>query len=323
MRDLPEDVELENRPCPNGCASFDSVVLEGEDRLHGLPGRFLVVRCRGCGLMRTNPRPTGATMGAYYPSDYGPYASSLAEPAPLAQIPGWRRRFRAWIGLTPQRVPDMRPGRMLEVGCASGAYLARMQREGWSVEGIEFSDTAAAQARSRGINVQTASIESAVPPSEPVDLVTAWMVLEHVHEPVLALTQIRNWIKPNGWLAASVPDAGSLVHAMFGELAYDLHLPNHLFHYTPKTLTAVLRRAGWQVERIWWQRNPNTFLQSLERFARLRKRARLLRFAEWLRTAPGAGRLRATLGLLLGLTRQSGRMEVWARPSASDPQQPR
>src|SRR4051812_38486661 len=101
MRNLPEGVELEDCPCPNGCVRSDSFILEGEDRLHGLPGRFLVVRCGGCELMRTNPRPTAATISAYYPSDYGPYASNLAEPTPAAEVPIWRRRFRAWIGLTP------------------------------------------------------------------------------------------------------------------------------------------------------------------------------------------------------------------------------
>src|SRR5436190_7312462 len=64
---------LEERPCPLGCAQADEPVLVARDRLHGRPGEFRVVRCRACGLMRTNPRPTAASIGRYYPDEYGPF----------------------------------------------------------------------------------------------------------------------------------------------------------------------------------------------------------------------------------------------------------
>ena len=48
---------IENVSCPLGCIKGDEIVLTGRDRLHDLPGEFTVVKCRSCGLMRTNPRP--------------------------------------------------------------------------------------------------------------------------------------------------------------------------------------------------------------------------------------------------------------------------
>ena len=49
------------------------VLFEGRDRLLGLPGRFRVVRCKHCGLVYTNPRPTQAEMKAYYAALYPPH----------------------------------------------------------------------------------------------------------------------------------------------------------------------------------------------------------------------------------------------------------
>jgi hypothetical protein len=69
-------LELEEVPCPLGCAGSDRLVLEGFDRLQGLPGRFRVVECASCGLLRTNPRPTPESMSFYYGAGYLPYRSS-------------------------------------------------------------------------------------------------------------------------------------------------------------------------------------------------------------------------------------------------------
>lgn len=308
----PENVKLEDVVCPLGCQKNDEIVLNGRDRLHDLPGEFTVVKCRSCGLMRTNPRPTADTIGFYYPAAYGPYQS--LEPVAAKTSIGFKGWLRKLLGLNARAMPPIAAGHLLEIGCASGAYMELMRREGWVVEGIEFSDSAAQCARKDGLTVQVATVESALAPAQPVDVVAAWMVLEHLHQPVNALTKLLTWVKPNGYLIASIPDAGSLIHRQFADKRYDLHLPNHLYHFTPKTIASVLEAAGWRLTRIFWQRNCNTLLWSTEYLAREKKWSRVEHTVRWLRTAKKAGELRILLGWLLGVTRQSGRMEIWAQP---------
>ena len=349
----PKDVMLEDVTCPLGCSKNDEVVLTGRDRLHDLPGEFTVVKCRTCGLKRTNPRPTPATIGAYYPADYAPYHSSTVEEkpskssinpdCPLEQHliekqrkflmdtirkpiktdvlrPNGQSSIKAWLrhllGLNARMLPPIPPGRMLEVGCASGSYMEQAKRLGWKVEGIEFSEEAAAVARGKGFNVQSGSLEQAKAPEAQYDVITAWMVLEHLHQPIFALKKLRKWVKPDGYLVALVPDAVSLSQTVFKELSYDLHLPAHLYHYSPKTLELVLANAGWEVERVFWQRNCNTLLWSFEYWATEKNRSNTLKFAKWLRLSKGAFRIRMILSILLGMARQSGRIEIWARPKS-------
>jgi 2-polyprenyl-3-methyl-5-hydroxy-6-metoxy-1,4-benzoquinol methylase len=309
-------VELESTACPNGCAPSDHLVLEGEDRLHGVPGRFSVVQCAFCGLMRTNPRPTPASIHTYYPEDYAPYQSQDASDAGASQGSRLKRLFASALCLQSRVPPPVATGHLLEIGCASGAYLEQMRSAGWSAEGIEFSGDAAARARARGFRVQTATVESAQAPQQPVDLVAAWMVLEHLHEPVEALRRIRQWVRPDGYLIASVPDAGSLERRLFGDRWYALQLPTHLYHYTPRTLATVLHSAGWQLCRVRWQKNANNLLWSLEYLVNDRRWKRMTRAAAWLRGSPRAGKLRLLLGWILGILRQSGRIEIWAKPLA-------
>jgi len=310
---LAAPVELEDRPCPNGCERDDRFVLEGGDRLHGIAGRFQVVRCAGCELRRTNPRPTPHAIGAYYPSDYGPYVNEEALSQGAASGPkAWLKRV---LRLEPRALPPMPAGRMVEIGCATGAYMEQMRRAGWAVQGIEFSEAAAQQARSKGLTVETATVETARGPVQPVDVVAAWMVLEHLHDPVSALRKLRGWVKPGGYLIASVPDAGAFEGRVFGERWFALQLPTHLYHYTPETIAKLLRTAGWELSRVVWQRNCNNLLWSAEYWARDMKSERLLSCIRWFRTSPKANKLRLLLGWILGVSRQSGRMEIWARPT--------
>ncbi|MFN2389300.1 MAG: class I SAM-dependent methyltransferase [Actinomycetota bacterium] len=268
--------------------------------------------------MRTDPRPTPESIGAYYPDDYGPYLGTrVDEPEPVAPRPAWKRRLLGLIDLRTEFLPPLAPGRMLEIGCASGSFLNRMSSRGWEVEGIEPSATAAGRARSLGFSVQTASLESAVPPARPVDLAVGWMVLEHLHDPITALQKLRGWVKPGGWLVGSTPDAGTWQLRAFGGAWYSLSLPHHLFHYTPSTLAVVLDHAGWKLERLVHQRLVSDPVASLGYL--LQDRGRAPRLASRLTgypTRPGRQHLFAyPLALVLAALRRTGRMTFWARPA--------
>ena len=308
---------LEHAPCPVGCPPTDRVVLAGRDRLHGLPGEFTVVRCGTCGLMRTDPRPDLETIGRFYPEEYGPYRDTRVGPddGRAPQTPPWKTLARRLLAPDNRRVPELRAGRMLEVGCASGSFLLQMARAGWDVSGIEFSDIAATAARALGYPVHVGTLDTAPPPDPDrlYDLVVGWMVLEHLPNPVQALRRLCSWSQPGAWLALSVPDAGSLEFRVFRDAWYALDLPRHLFHFNRQTLGEVLRLGGWTVRRVLWHSNPNNLLQSL-RYACLdlgwKATADVLLQIIDGRRVP---RSRLVLGRLLGLLHSSGRMTVWAQ----------
>jgi len=315
MKQLPDFIKLESKPCPNGCQDESIKVLEGFDRLHHLPGIFSVYKCLGCGLERTDPRPTTDAIGFYYPSDYAPYYDNQTRIKSPTPVKNW---LFEKLGLKDKQLPKRDPGRMLEIGCASGNYMELMREGGWHVEGIEFSPEAAKQAINKGFNIQVGAVETAEPPEKPFDLIVGWMVLEHLHKPIEVLNELRMWMKPDGYLLLSVPDKSSINRRLFGELSYDLQLPTHLYHFDRKSIKLTLTTAGWSVERIFWQRNCNTFMMSCQYWAEDRRKEKILRLVQWVRTANSAKYIRLMLSVVLGFTKQSGRMEVWARPVKTD-----
>jgi SAM-dependent methyltransferase len=201
---------------------------------------------------------------------------------------------------------------MLEIGCASGAFLHRMSSLGWQVEGIELSANAANTARSLGHPVRVGTLETVSDPDQPYDLIVAWHVFEHLHNPVAALGRLHDWSKPGGRLALSMPDAGSWEFKIFKDKWYALQVPTHVYHYTPQSLSKVLDRGGWALERLFWHHNPNNLLHSL-RYCCL-DRGWVSGAAYLLDVAQGRRQrfLRALVGVLVGALGASGRMTAWA-----------
>ncbi|HEY0594057.1 MAG TPA: class I SAM-dependent methyltransferase [Thermoanaerobaculia bacterium] len=253
-------------------------------------------------------------MGFYYPDDYGPHHATACG---SAARPGWRSFLSRFIDFRTTAIPRLPRGRLLEVGCGSGAFLRAMARDGWEVAGIEPAPAAAEAARAGGLRVFTGGIEDAAEPSEPFDLVVAWMAIEHLHDPVAALRKLRGWVRPDGWLALSVPNAASLEFRAFRSAWYALQLPTHLFHFTPGTLAKTLRAGGWERDRVIHQRLLSNLLASFGYW--LSDRRLFSGVARKLVSLPDApGRHHQwlyPLALTLGLLGQTGRMTVWARPS--------
>lgn len=313
-----DSLRLEDVLCPLGCGKNDEVVLTGRDLLHDLPGEFTIVKCRTCGLMRTNPRPTPDSIGFYYPDDYGPYIGTRVQ-SEGAKPAGWVRKVlsplaRRIFKFNVMSLPALAAGRMLEVGCASGAFLHQMAGQGWQVQGIEFSEKAAQAAAKLGYPVHAGALETAPQPDEPFDLIVGWMVLEHLHGPVGGLEKLREWAKPGAWLVLSVPNAGSLEFRLFKDKWYALQLPTHLYHFTPATIRKVLLAGGWQLEKVCHQRTLSNLFGSVGYVLRDKGYATLgqkfIAFPE----RPGRWvYVLFPLAWLLSIFGQTGRMTVWAR----------
>jgi 2-polyprenyl-3-methyl-5-hydroxy-6-metoxy-1,4-benzoquinol methylase len=319
---MTNSVQLENVRCPLNCPENDLVVLKGHDKLHSLPGEFTVVKCRCCELMRTNPRPTAASIGLYYPDNYGPYLGTQVERPHLHRFSGMKNFFRPVIrrivDTKAEAFPALQPGRLLEIGCASGSFLHKMAACGWKVEGIEFSPRAAKTAAELGYRVHIGSLEDAPAPACSFDLIVGWMVLEHLHNPIVSLKKLYEWANPDAWLVLSVPNANTWEFQVFQDKWYALHLPNHLYHFTPQTIAKVLAAGGWTLEKVHHQRSANNLIVSTAYFLESKG---LHRVSSWLRGHVANGGkwfyLLFPLAWILSILGQSGRMTVWARKRRS------
>jgi len=222
--------------------------ITGRDRSHGANGTFYLVRCVACGLVFLNPHPSPIEMMAFYPADYLPYAK------PPIQETSWLKRLDRQLGIRQLCLPVIQsagsPGRILDVGCATGSFLVGMRAYGWETWGVEPNPTTAQYARDQaGLNVKTGILEESNFSAEFFDVITLWHVFEHVFDPRSTLNEAWRLLKPNGWLILTVPHLESLEARLFGRYWLGLDIPRHLFLYTKSVLYRYLTETGFDYVR--------------------------------------------------------------------------
>jgi SAM-dependent methyltransferase len=125
-------------------------------------------------------------------------------------------RWRTADNSAAYLLPRLRPGLdLLDVGCGPGtitADLAARVAPG-HVVGLDRSAEVIAQARTLAAAVEwtTGDIYNLTQGSESFDVVHAHQVLQHLTDPVAALTEMRRMLRPSGVLAVRDSDYGAFV----------------------------------------------------------------------------------------------------------------
>ena len=213
--------------------------------LYSMPDRkffreefFTVVECNECGLGFVNPRPTYAEMQKYYPAEY--YRAPTGGEKSFEKY--LRRRFTAEAAFLRQLEKGNGRKRLLDVGCADGAFPRFMAKRGWEVQGVEVSESSK---RITDFKVYTEEFQK-IPVNTPeYDAVTAWAVLEHVHDPMAYFRKASDVVKKGGLLVVNMPNFASLASRhLFCE-----DIPRHLYFYTRETVRRYMEKTGFRLER--------------------------------------------------------------------------
>ncbi|MEY4545495.1 MAG: hypothetical protein RL685_1690 [Pseudomonadota bacterium] len=244
-------------PCPvcdgaDFAALYPATIVDEEDA----PERYFsssreragylpIVRCTGCGLVLQNPRDDAETLVRVY--------ASLADSVYEAEDDSRARSAREHLDLVEAHRPER--GRLLDLGCASGLFVAEAVRRGWRARGADASPWAIEQARKHcpSAPFDVGALEELRVEPGSFDVITLFDVLEHVHDPRAVLSIVRGWLAPGGLLVLSVPNAGSWVARWLGP-RWVLLLREHLWYFAPPTLARLLQRTGLELvdSRMKW-----------------------------------------------------------------------
>ena len=206
-----------------------------------------VHKCASCGLGVLDPRPSREDLEALYDDNYAEsHFSEGGEPG--------SPRFRKRIGLESHRIRFFRPfkkkGRVLDIGCGYGYFLAACRERGYEVWGIDLSESAARHAGERlDLPVSVGELTDVKLPPSRFDVVTMWHFLEHCTDPKQAILTATGWLKADGILVVDVPNhEGTDAIKTWPEwVGWDL--PYHMYHFTPRTLEKLLEVCGFYVTK--------------------------------------------------------------------------
>jgi SAM-dependent methyltransferase len=235
---LPIPLELESCPCP-ACASRDCTGLLNFDSF-GFP--IGTVECDSCGQVYSNPRPTRAYLEDFYASKYLYFYEGIRG---VSQAYVRRHSLEELAAMRLRRYAEyLAPHtRLLDVGCGSGLFLAAVRRDfpEAAVAGIDPDPSAAVFCRQQlGLTVQQGFFETCTAP-ETWDVISAFHVLEHLHDLPAFFQAVRRSLRPGGLFFAECPnlDGSWRGIGMF-------HLA-HLQAFSPRTLENLFLRFGFEV----------------------------------------------------------------------------
>lgn len=199
----------------------------GSPQLHGTWTRagyegipFTVVRCARCALARTEPVPD-TRVYARGESDWSGATHDDVWSAPLAR--SLRREL---------------PGRrLIDVGCNRGHLVAAAAAAGFDALGIDLDPVAIAEGRSHGRNILNLPVADLV---GEFDVLVLHHVLEHVVGVAGFLGHCARLLAPGGTAVIHVPYHRGLVPRLMGDHWFAYAPNEHVWHFTPATLTATV-----------------------------------------------------------------------------------
>ncbi len=203
---------------------------------------FRIVQCRRCGLVYVNPRPTAEDLVSLYADYHTREGENEAS---------WNRLMSRIFDESADILCSSRNGshlgRLLDVGCGYGAFVAMMRERGWDAEGVDPSPTAVTAAVGKRRPVHVGILEGIQSANGSYDAVTLFYVLEHVPDPLGTLRKAFDLLTPGGTLLVRVPHTTPIVRLLaplgLGETLYDP--PFHLYDFPPTVLQRMLRRTGF------------------------------------------------------------------------------
>ncbi|MCB2186168.1 MAG: class I SAM-dependent methyltransferase [Deltaproteobacteria bacterium] len=232
-RRLPAEALREEVPC-DLCGGCD---LEVWDWARG----NRLVRCRGCGLVFTSPRLAD-------PEQKGRllYGSSYFEP-PSRHTPQMQRaRARCYAAEAELLERRWSGGRILEVGCGQGYFLASLGGQ-WEKHGSDISTYALEGAARRGVRVHLGELENLEFGDLIFDVICFRASLHHAYSPRRALLKARSLLAPGGGLAITMSNhRGGPCGALFRGRVRSYE-QGHNYLFSRPTLAAYLVKAGFQL----------------------------------------------------------------------------
>lgn len=142
-----------------------------------------------------------------------------------------------------------RTGRVLDVGCGIGNFLAYARDRGWQPRGIDFDPDAVAAGTAafglQGLEVSDLAGFRAVHPGERFDLVTFFDVFEHIDNHREFLADVRALLSDDGHIAMSMPYRHGSRWLMPADLP-----PRHLSRWDRRSLARFLEANGFEIRYI-------------------------------------------------------------------------
>ncbi|MCM8764572.1 MAG: class I SAM-dependent methyltransferase [Candidatus Omnitrophica bacterium] len=167
-----------------------------------------------------------------------------------------RKRYLKKLIEKIEKILNLQPGSLLDIGCGAGIFLEIMKEKGWEISATEISPYACRYCKENGFDVICCQLEEAGFLDSNFDLVTILDVIAHLHKPQNYLKEIHRILKQDGLLVIKTPHHPSFLFVFANLFSFTnrsrslLHIPAQIFHFTPGSIKKFLSRNGFHILSI-------------------------------------------------------------------------
>lgn len=224
------------------CGMMDDLIISETDR-YGLPLKTVI--CRGCGLLRSNPRLDKNSLTEFYINEYRDLYMESKE-VEEGYFQNMIVRGREIIGLIRKYCNGIEFNNMdvLEIGCSASGILLPFLEAGATVKGYDYDQRYLDYGNNfnSSLNLCFGGLETLEAKNKKYDLIIVNHVLEHLSKPETGLDAIKRNLKENGILYIGVPGLRNPAYYYSSVISFlgSLHI-GHLFHFTELSLIRLLK----------------------------------------------------------------------------------
>lgn len=212
---------------------------------------YQLYRCRTCGHLWTHPLPSEEELANFY--DRG-YFKGDASKRGYTDYDEDKASVLPEFDYFLDELERQTEGReLLDIGAATGVFMAQAIRRGWKTRGIEVSLYAAEEGKRKGLDITVGEFSNLADQFRGVSVITLWDVVEHFRDPRAVFRRMGEILPPGGLIMFATPQADSWFARLLGRFWTLLAPPQHLHYFSLASMNALLKESGFECVAIEWR----------------------------------------------------------------------
>lgn len=227
--------------------------------------KYEVYWCLHCDYGQVWNRPSKMEVASFYILDR--YYTHESQPITIEEEKlSYLNRLMLYIAWRLDRSQDLNPqyfssllnrknSTICEIGCGHGKKLAKFQAAGFSIFGVEPDPASREIAKKVTVNIFEGTAEE-LPEKisiQQYDIVLMSHVLEHCLDINTAVSNANKILKEGGIFIVETPNCQSIAFKKYqGNWPWS-DIPRHLNFFTPKSLSQILKKHGFEIQQTQYR----------------------------------------------------------------------
>jgi SAM-dependent methyltransferase len=212
---------------------------------------FYYVQCVECDTLFVNPRPTCENLMQIYTDSSSTKFWVEEFFLPMAEA---RREkiFKPRAQYITDKYPQLRTGVIGDIGAGFGIFSEEVKKI-WSdasIVAIEPSVDMAIICRNKGLDVIESTMENVDPLCHQFDLLSAFELFEHLHDPIVFTRKAYALLKSGGYLYLTTLNGLGFDIQLLWERSKSVTPPHHLNFFNPSSIQTILQNEGFEIVEV-------------------------------------------------------------------------